>query len=149
MNGWTPPVMARRLATCMTKSAQKFALALPQEVRVNYSQYRAALEQNFNPLEKREAGVERFLNRVRLPGESLTEYGKALSDLAHKAFPEMPDLSASRQVIGQFIRSFIKLTCPKTLSQAMGEVSCSRWTSHVTSKWTQSSNMWTLPWVSL
>ena len=30
MNGRTPPVMARKLATCMTKSTQKFALALPR-----------------------------------------------------------------------------------------------------------------------
>ena len=74
--------------------------------------------------------MERFLNRVRLPGESLTEYGQALSDLAHRAYPEMPDLSASRQVIGQFIRGlqkqecsmYVKLTCPKTLSQAMANV---------------------------
>ena len=125
MNGWTAP--ARKLATCMTRSAQKFTLALPREVRTNYFQFRAALEQNFDPLEKREAGVERFLNRVRLLGESLTEYGQALSDLAHRAYPEMPDLSCSRQVIGQFIRGlqkrecrmYVKLACPKTLSQAM------------------------------
>ena len=96
-------------------------------MRVNYFQFRAALEQNFDPLEKREAWVERFQNWVRLPGESLTEYGQALSDLAHRAYPEMSDLSASRQVIGQFIRGlqklechmYVKLACPKTLSQAM------------------------------
>ena len=55
--------------------------------------------------------MERFLNRVRLPGESPTEYGQALSDLAHRAYPEMPDLSCSRQVIGQFIRGLQKREC--------------------------------------
>ena len=71
--------------------------------------------------------MERFLNWVRQPGESVTEYGQALSDLAHRAYPEMPDMSASRQVFGQFIRClqkrechmYIKLAYPKTLSQAM------------------------------
>ena len=113
--------MARKLATCMTRSAQKFALALPREVRTNYFQFWAALEQNFDPLEKREAGVERFLNRVRLPGESLTEYGQALSDLAHRAYPEMPDLSCSRQVIGQFIRGLPKRECPHVCEAGVPE----------------------------
>ena len=127
LNEWSDSVKAGKLILSMQGTAQKFALAQPFSIRGDFGNLKNLLEQYFDPVERRETAFYEFQSRKHRSDESLQDYFQEMMDLAYRAFPDIPDVTLSGQVINRFIqglqtrecRKHVKFSKPKTLYDAL------------------------------
>ena len=123
LNEWSDSVKAGKLILSMQGTAQKFALAQPFSIRGDFGNLKNLLEQYFDPVERRETAFYEFQSRTHRSDESLQDYFQEMMDLAYRAFPDIPDVTLSGQVINRFIqglqtrecRKHVRFSKPKTL----------------------------------
>ena len=128
LNEWSDSVKAGKLILSMQGHRSEICpCAAFLSIRGDFGNLKNLLEQYFDPVERRETAFFEFQSRTHRSDESLQEYFQEMMDLAYRAFPDIPDVTLSGQVINRFIqglqtsecRKHVKFSKPKSLYDAL------------------------------
>ena len=102
-NRWDYAKRGVSLAMPLRGNAQQVLGELSVHKLEDFDAIKAALERRFDPAEKENLHRVEFRSRFKKKGESVAEYGFALSRIASDAYPRMPPEARETIVIDQFV----------------------------------------------
>ena len=101
-NRWDISEMGQQLQLQLRGPAQKVLRELPVHLKRDYHTLYEALQNRFDPPERKLTHKVSFRSRVKLPQESAAEFGQDLRDLGGKAFPSMSAEDKEELLLDQF-----------------------------------------------
>ena len=126
-NGWTDLEKGLQLATCLRGKAQKVLSELKPSQKSDYHTLTSVLAERFNPPHRENVFRATLRQTKRLPKESLMDFGREVSRLAHKAYPKFPYEALDQVSREQFVRGlsdvdmkrYVDLQNPSSLEEAI------------------------------
>jgi hypothetical protein len=103
-NGWNFQEKALQLSMSLTGEAQRVFNDIAKYIPLyDFDALVNELGHRFNPIDRESTFRFEFRNRLRLPNESVMQFGYALLRLANKAFPNISREAQEEWVLDQFI----------------------------------------------
>ena len=116
-SGWTEEEKRNQLCWCLTGQASRYGTNLIRHNKnISYVQLMANMEQRFNHANETETLQVQFYSARQSPTESTDEWADMLSNLADKAFRDVPEHYVQSQIITKFLQALTDKAAGKVAS---------------------------------
>lgn len=127
INGWTAEVKCKFIGVRLRGTALQVYQSLPQDIKVDFTALKSALQGKFIPVEKLTLYKAEFKARHQGKSESITEFGQSIRTLAQRAYPSVSAVLRDELAKDQFmdgiktkdVRVKVKEGSPSSLDQAV------------------------------